>query len=243
MKTVLNIQQANIDNLTDFWQTASRPFNAFHSTDDFDYCEISHSEWPNRLWFNEPITLKSIEHAREQIQSLSSKITVPYWDLNNKDEHILLEKNGFSLLFEQLAMYMPLKAPMAFEGPLTIKRITEENEIEQWAAIYPDAFGYVIGKEILSKTSNIIHYYLASYNDKPIGTAMLHYTGDIAGIHGVGVIPDMRKKGFAEQIMNYIVNEAIMNKAETAVLQASAMGKNIYTRLGFKDLFVIKNYQ
>jgi predicted acetyltransferase len=71
---------------------------------------------------------------------------------------------------------------------------------------------------------------------------MLFQTGNYIGIHGVGVIPEMRRKGFAEEIMKFALNISIDLKAEYALLQASAMGKDIYTRLGFEDLFVIKNY-
>jgi hypothetical protein len=42
--------------------------------------------------------------------------------------------------------------------------------------------------------------------------------------------------------MKFAMNLSIDLNTETAHLQASAMGKDIYSRLGFKDLFVIKNY-
>ncbi|MNF14153.1 hypothetical protein D3C80_2162530 [compost metagenome] len=53
----------------------------------------------------------------------------------------------------------------------------------------------------------------------------------------------MRKRGYAEEIMKFAINEAIDADCEYAQLQASALGKGIYTRLGFEDLFTITNYQ
>ncbi len=88
------------------------------------------------------------------------------------------------------------------------------------------------------KIHNLVHF-----EEKPIGTLTLFQTGNVMGIHGVGVIPEMRKKGFAEEIMKFAINEAIDVGCEYAQLQASALGKGIYTRLGFEDLFLITNYQ
>lgn len=83
---------------------------------------------------------------------------------------------------------------------------------------------------------------MVHFKETAIGTLTLFQTEKIMGIHGVGVIPEMRKKGFAEEIMKFAINEAIDADAQYAQLQASDLGKDIYRRLGFEDLFLIKNY-
>jgi ribosomal protein S18 acetylase RimI-like enzyme len=137
---------------------------------------------------------------------------------------------------------LQLQQKFRYESNLDFKRVTNEEDAKIWADLYPDAFGYVISKEILIQNYNQVHFYLFSLDKQHIGTCMLFQTGNTIGIHGVGVIPEMRRKGFAEEIMKFALNLSIDLKAEYALLQASAMGKEIYTRLGFEDLFVIKNY-
>jgi len=75
-----------------------------------------------------------------------------------------------------------------------------------------------------------------------IGTALLYISNGIAGVHSVGVIPAMRKMGFAEEIMKMLINMSIAGDASFCVLQASKMGIGIYTRLGFKEDFLFTHY-
>lgn len=58
----------------------------------------------------------------------------------------------------------------------------------------------------------------------------------------MGVIPAMRRKGLAEQMMRRILNQSLAQGFRYAMLQASAMGKGLYQKLGFTEQFVLKNY-
>src|SRR5690554_847230 len=242
MNHISTLEKANIDNLTRLWQAASRPFNGFCETESYNYCFIPGSGWPNKLWFKEALTLKRLNLAKEEILLKAPSLNIPYWG-KSQDEIALFKKCGFVISSEQVAMYKHLSALLPFESKLDIKRIRKEGDIVKWSDIYPKAFGYVIHKNTLSETVENIHFYLASYNNRPVGTAMLFYTDNIVGIHGVGIVPQARRKGFAEQMMVFLLNEAMRNNAKTAVLQASSMGKNLYTHLGFEEQFIIKNYK
>ncbi|MDW7694874.1 GNAT family N-acetyltransferase [Flammeovirgaceae bacterium SG7u.111] len=237
-----NLIEANISNLTSFWREASFSFATYQSEDAFDFCEIKNSDWPNRLWFKQSISQPNIAKAKEQIRSASSPLIVPHWELDGSQRYKLLEKNGFELIFEQVGMHMEI--PNAFEEQedFSLQRISSRKEANLWAELYPQAFGYKIGAHILEKTWGSIAFYLAFHKNQPVGTAILYQTGAVAGIHGVGVIPEMRKKGFAEQIMKQLINKSRENQAKHLVLQASAMGKGIYERLGFKEQFHMRNY-
>ncbi len=63
------------------------------------------------------------------------------------------------------------------------------------------------------------------------------------GVHSVGIPPEMRRKGYAKQIMKLLINSAVDNACDYMTLQASDMGKNLYLNLGFKEQFTIKNYK
>lgn len=236
-----NLIENNIDNLTGLWKTVGASSLSYHKNENLEYSKIENSDWPNKLWLREDISEKNAEKAIETIKA-NSGLVIPYFDIYNSNSNKILEAKGLVVKSEQVAMALKLDQKFTLENNLDFKRITTEEEAGIWATLYPSAFGYVIGKEVLVQNHTKVHFYLVSLDKQPIGTLMLYQTENFAGIHGVGVIPEMRRKGFAEEIMKFALNLSIDLKAEYALLQASAMGKDIYTRLGFVDLFVIKNY-
>lgn len=153
-----------------------------------------------------------------------------------------LETAGFTKKFRWLGMSLKLNKPVELEQNLIIKLVSNDADAKIWAEIYPKAFKYKISEETLINTFKDINYYLAYYQNQPVGTAIVFQTNKVSGIHGVGVIPEMRKRSFAEQIMKYLINMAVEDDSEYVTLQASDMGKNIYLKLGFEEQFVIKNY-
>ncbi len=236
--------QANIKNLTSLWKTAGMPFKSYVEDTDFDYCIVPNSEWPNRLWFNREIkNEKTIQSALDTMTSASTDLVLPWWDLYNQYSYKLLEENGFRKQFEQVGMSLRLKNSYQEPKRLQIITVSTESQAELWATIYPRAFGYQISRDILINTLGDIDYYLALYQDQPVGTAIQFNTNNISGIHGVGVIPEMRRKGFAGEIMRFLLNRAADTEAEYVTLQASDMGKGLYLKLGFEEQFIIKNYR
>lgn len=231
----------NINNLTDLWKTVGTPFLSYHKNDSFEYCKIENSGWPNKLWFRNDIYKNDVIDIRKTMHE-NSGLVIPYWDIFGTNSNEILDAYGFEIKSEQLAMALKLDQKFELQNNLSFKKIDNEQDSKIWSDLYPNAFGYVISKEILIHNHNNVHFYLASLDNQPIGTFMLFQTQNNIGIHGVGVIPEMRRKGLAEEIMKFALNLSIDLQADYALLQASVMGKDIYTRLGFKDLFVIKNY-
>jgi GNAT superfamily N-acetyltransferase len=236
-----NLIKDNIDNLTDFWKTVGAPFLSYHKENSIEYCKIENSGWPNKLWFKEDFNFQELPKIIQIVKN-NPGLVIPYWDIFNSKSNELLEEKGFQIRTEQVAMFLKLDQKFSLQGNLAFKKVSNGDDAKIWSDLYPNAFGYVISKEILIQEYQNVHFYLVSLEGKPIGTFMLFQTGKNIGIHGVGVIPEMRRKGFAEEIMKFAMNLSIDLNAEIAHLQASAMGKDIYSRLGFQDLFVIKNY-
>lgn len=237
-----NLITANIENLTTLWKAASIPFNAYFENPFFNHCEVKDSDWPNRLWFNNDLSQDDINMAIENSSVNLANLKFPYWDIYNSNSFELMEKNGFKLLSEQVGMSLKLEKPFTVPDDINVKAVSNDAEAKLWAELYPKGFGYRISKEIVIKTYTEINYYLAYYQNQPAGTAIVWNTKGISGIHGVGVVPEMRRKGLAKGIMNFLLNNSIESNAEYATLQSSPMGKNIYLKLGFEEQFVIKNY-
>lgn len=237
----IKLIKENIDNLTSFWKTVGIPFFAYHKKEAFEYCKIDNSGWPNKLWFRKDLTVEVLPEIIKTVQN-NPGLVIPYWNIFESNSNLLLEQNGFKIKTEQVGMFLKLDQKFPLQNNLDYKKITTNEDAKIWSDLYPNAFGYVIRKEILVQDYENASFYLVSFQQQPIGTFMLFQTGKNIGIHGVGVIPEMRRKGFAEEIMKFAINLSIDLNAETAHLQASAMGKAIYNRLGFADLFLIKNY-
>ncbi|OHT43798.1 GNAT family N-acetyltransferase [Flavobacterium tructae] len=237
----INLIEDNLNNLTGMWKTVSSSFLSYHTTPLFEYSKVENSGWPNKLWFRKDISKNDIDEITKTMQA-NSELAFAYWDIYGTKSYEILDAYGFSLKSEQVAMALKLDQKFTLQNNLSFKRVSTEQDAKIWADLYPHAFGYVISKEILIQNYDNVHFYLVSLNAQPIGTFMLFQTQNTIGIHGVGVIPEMRRKGFAEEIMKYALNLSIDLNRDYAQLQASAMGKDIYTRLGFEDLFVIKNY-
>ncbi|WP_343614821.1 GNAT family N-acetyltransferase [Flavobacterium sp.] len=231
----------NIDNLTTLWRTAAAPLLSYHKNDPFQFSQIKNSGWPNRLWFREDITEENLPQILEIIEQ-NPGLVIPYWDIFGSNSNEIFEKNGFEIRNQLVAMALKLEEKFALRNILSFKRVLNEKDAITWSDIYPLSFNYVISKETIVHNYENTKFYLVHYDEKPIGTLNLFQTGNVMGIHGVGVIPEMRKRGFAEEIMKFAINEAIDAHCNYAQLQASPLGKNIYTRLGFEDLFLIKNY-
>lgn len=238
----MTIIQANIDNLTSFWQKAASPFDGCFQSNNINYCYLENSDWPNRLWFGQEITENGVDAAKNQLSSIPKSLTIPYWDIHTSTSFRLLEQAGFSEKFAQIGMSLKLQEWPQKTLRLQFERVLTSAQARLWAEVYPKAFGYRINEEILIKSNGEIEFYLASYMGDPVGTAMIYPTNEVVGVHGIGVIPEKRRQGFAEEIMEFVLNRAAGLHASYVTLQASVMGKGLYDKLGFKEDFAIKNY-
>lgn len=237
-----NIIIANIENLTSLWKTASIPFKSYHSEILFNYCLIENSDWPNKLWLNKDFSNKDIPLLKEKIVSISSSLTIPYFNYHNNILYEKLESEGFVPKFEQVGMSLKLNGFFKINNNVNLRLVSNKSEAQVWSNLFEMAFGYKIHPNILLKTWNKINYYLAFSYEEAVGTAISYKTKNVMGIHSVGIPPKMRRKGFAEQIMKLLINASIENDCNFITLQASDMGKNMYLKLGFSEDFKIINY-
>jgi GNAT superfamily N-acetyltransferase len=239
---VNNLNQKNIKNLISLWETIGQSFQSHFKESLFHYVWLDDTDWPNRIWFIEKVTKDTLNTAIEIIQNISVPLTVSYWSGFKNELHPVFETFGFVKKSEQIGMSLALQKKFEKANRLNIKRITEGNQALAWGALYPQSFGYRISAEILMHTKDIIPYYLICLGDKPIGTAIIHQTEDVIGIHGISIIPEYRRQGFAEEAMAYFLNKAIDDRISFATLQSSALGKKIYLKMGFTEDFLMTNY-
>lgn len=231
----------NIQNLCSLWETVGRAFNGFQIAARQRTSLVPGADWPNRIWFSQEPQASDLIAARQQMRESAISISISYWPQQAR-ANSAFEELGFEQKSTQIGMSLHLEKPDTAPQRLTFLRVEQADDAERWARVYPLCFGYSIPAEILVKTKLTIDYYLVSYQGQDIGTAIAYYSGDCLGIHGLGVVPSMRKQGFAEEIMAHLLHSAYHAGKKIATLQASAMGKGIYRKMGFSEDFVLTNY-
>ncbi|ELR69470.1 hypothetical protein C900_05002 [Fulvivirga imtechensis AK7] len=242
MRTVSDRVSKNIENLTSLWRVVGKRAQAHTREESFEFCAVDYSEWPNRLWFHHNADEKTAIAAKDRLLTTPFRLVVPYWDICQSQSYKWLEAHGFEKQFEQVGMSLQLGKRHDETGALTIKKVQTEEEAIQWEQLFLEAFGYTISHRLLLPAYESTDFYVAFYKSAAVGTVILHHMENVMGIHAMGVIPEMRRKGFAEQMMRRVLNLSIDSGFELATLQASNMGKDLYLKLGFEEQFMMKNY-
>jgi ribosomal protein S18 acetylase RimI-like enzyme len=78
---------------------------------------------------------------------------------------------------------------------------------------------------------------LAVSGEEPVACASVFMAGEVGMVAWVAARPEARGRGLAAACTVEVTNRAFELGAELASLQASAMGEEIYRRLGYEDLY------
>lgn len=239
----MDLKKLNIDNLTSLWQLVNRKTDTYVIGETFDYGAIAYSDWPNKLWFINGPKQSDIVAVKKIIASSPIKITVPHWEIEGKEYESLLIANGFEKVLEQVGMALDLSKEVFTPSRLKLQRVENKDSAQLWESLFEKAFNYKIHHELILKSLGEIEFLIAHDGNYPVGTALTYHTGNgIIGIHSMGIIPEMRRKGYAEKMMHSMLYEAVKKGCSHATLQASAMGKGLYEKLGFEEQFSMSNY-
>ena len=219
------------------------------------------TDWPHRCWLEQPESLEELLSDKQSRMSLQEILASAPAEtifsifhseaLSNASANEAfinhMAKAGRQRSSNQLAMYLPL-ASWHCPKPdiqLAMKRITDADEFDKWAAIGSDAFGYKINPKIITGLSdkNGIRCFLVDYQEEPVATALMYQTGSTMGIHQVAVKSSHQGQGIARNLMTALIGHCKNMGLDSVVLQASDAGKPLYDSLGFRDLYEIHNFQ
>ncbi|WP_299457948.1 GNAT family N-acetyltransferase [uncultured Microscilla sp.] len=242
--TTLNLTKANFNNLTAYWAETSKLYDMYFAGESFSYCVNPDALWPNRVWMHQPLSPKLLQEVKEKIQGLPQPMVVPYVHQPNDNADEIFAAQGFKVAFEQIGMSLKLGNTYPHQqNRVTLKKVLQVNEATLWSKLFEQAFGYHISPKFVVNHPKDAQFFIV-YNpiNEPAGTAMLYRTQNIAGIHMIGITPNMRRQGYAEAIMHEVLHLATTQQLEYATLQASAIGKGLYFKLGFEEDFVMKSY-
>lgn len=239
----MDLAKRNIHNLIDLWQLVNQSADSHVIRDAFDYGIIDYSDWPNRLWFVNSPNQDDLDMAKKIISSTTTRIIVPFWDIDGNDYDKLFEQNNFSKVLEQVGMFLDMRKGSFEPSDILLQKVQDKSSALQWEMLFEKAFNYRIDHQLLLNTYEEVDYLIAYEQNAPAGTAVMFKSGnELMGIHSMGVIPEMRRKGIAEKMMHSILSDIALKGYRYTTLQASAMGKGLYLKLGFEEQFHMANY-
>ncbi len=78
--------------------------------------------------------------------------------------------------------------------------------------------------------------YVGYRDDRPVATSMLFTGAGVAGIYGVGTLPEERHQGIGSQMTLQPLLDARSQGYNFGVLFSSRMAYSVYSRLGFQEV-------
>jgi GNAT superfamily N-acetyltransferase len=140
-------------------------------------------------------------------------------------------------------------APLA-PGAFHIQQVRDTAMLDAWKRTSADGFG---GDTQIFYDAYARHgfgpgavslHYIGYLGDQPVTSSTLLLAGGIAGIYDVSTPPSRRRQGFGGAITHAMMHEARRHGYKQAWIWSSAIGKSVYSKLGFVAAdFGVREYQ
>ena len=206
---------------------------------------IPHRSVFNSVVYRDPEALEAalpeLARAYEDADVLAWTVWTPEEDVPAR---VALEANGHVLDATPQAMAAPLDEVDAGEGASGLDWERADG-VDEMCTVLAGAFG--LEPELISRVlpgfERVAHVYLARRSGRPAAcTAALDVAGD-CGIYWVGTLPEARGAGLATGLMRQALLDGRERGCTTTSLQATAMGRPVYRRLGYRELGVIEMWE
>ncbi len=131
------------------------------------------------------------------------------------------------------------------QSDATISIVKTDEQLENWIEVFRATTGWPEEANIayhhscktLLRDSERATMILAEVDRKPVGISLAVYYNGVVGLYSVGTLEEHRGKGIGSLVSMAAIAEGKRKGYEIAVLFATQMGLNIYSRLGFKEYF------
>lgn len=137
-----------------------------------------------------------------------------------------------------------LNTDVLIPNKFNIVKAIEQKSLEDWRDAFAEAFDTPmsagqawVDATISAGLQNAPWQMYVGYLDrKPVATSILFLGAGVAGVHGVGTIPEARNQGIGAAMTLKPLLEARAQDYQVAVLFASRIGYSVYKRLGFREV-------
>jgi GNAT superfamily N-acetyltransferase len=254
----MDFKRANLSNLTSLWDKYGWQLANQSATGHIK----ANNHWPFRCWLDNALHQFPIANP----DSLSWLAHVPksavlafgineYETPNNFEETALqyneeqLLQKGWTFSFKQMAMYLDIHGrtlpQIRDRQGFQIKLVTTQADLKRWVQVASEAFNYKIDGRSIERICHVnnIKLLMGWQGEHAVATGLLYKTGDVIGIHQMGIKPEYQGQGIAKHFMQELLVKCVSWQGKVVVLQASEAGRPLYENLGFSPQFTIRNYR
>ena len=235
----------SISNLISVWHNLSVLKGEFVACDSFSYCHVSDAQFKNRIWINDfhvKVDVPLLETIKEKMLQMGSDMTLSVWSDAQNSGRFTIINQGFLPVYQQYGMYFQVHERVEGKHLIQLKKVDCVADAVTWSHLLRKNFNYNIAPEIVLKGSRTMNFYIVRAGDVNVGTVILHVTGDTLGIHSLGIIPEYRNRGYADELVQVIKNHAADRSIDLITLQATAMGSHLYEKAGFVENYLLSHY-
>ncbi len=165
-----------------------------------------------------------------------------------KDFIPLLSQRGYQEAPSETVMtLLDLPDKNVFQKDLDIRRISSPEELAQAQEVIEKSYSLPAGSGPFVVTERLLklpdaELFVGYADNQPACTSMLIKTGPVAGIYWVATLDQFRNQGFGKAITVQSLVAGRNKGCTFASLQASALGKPVYQRIGFDNPYNYQNY-
>lgn len=120
-----------------------------------------------------------------------------------------------------------------------IRRVSDPGGVEDHRAVVTEGFG--VARTIAVETTDLellgtpeCTIYVGYAGGLPVTSGIGWRGGRTIGVYAISTVPAARRRGYGEAMTARVVADGIAAGCDVAALQASAVGRPIYERLGFR---------
>jgi GNAT superfamily N-acetyltransferase len=166
-----------------------------------------------------------------------------------------LKAHGWTPDEKVVGMAVELKpdnsAEYVLPAGMHIAEVADNEMMQIWLDVFCNGFGLPeIVRDVffgLYHTygfigSETVCYLLGTQDGRPVGTSLVSFRGGLAGVYAVATLPEARKQGVGTAMTQAAMRVAYARGYQVATLQATAMGLNVYRRLGWQEYAPFETY-
>jgi GNAT superfamily N-acetyltransferase len=114
------------------------------------------------------------------------------------------------------------------------------DSLDAWQEVFartPEALSRIrltLGRRLLERSD--ARFFLGTLDGRAVATSFAVRTRDVVGIYGVGTAEAVRRRGIGTAMTWACVGAGRDWGCDTAILQASEMGRGVYASMGFRQV-------